>query len=143
LGGSLNLYGVILFSILLISIAVISNNASTGEPTKDQMKAFEEFNRRNAGNWKADWNSFLGNSIAVFDGKYTKRKPIPISRGYPISFALIYKRGELRDDTFFGFLAGDGEFGKIDYKVDKGKQIISGQTTKPGVIGIFKGKQNN
>jgi hypothetical protein len=107
------------------------------------MKAFEEFNRRNGGNWKADWNSFPGNPIAVFDGKYTKRKPIPISRGYPISFALMYERGELRDDTFFGFLAGDGEFGKIDYKVDKGKQIISGQTTKAGVIGIFKGKQNN
>jgi hypothetical protein len=48
---------------------VISNNASTGEPTKDQMKAFEEFNRRNGGNWKADWNSFLGNPIAVFAGR--------------------------------------------------------------------------
>jgi hypothetical protein len=73
------------------------------------MKAFEEFNRRNGGNWKVDWNSFLGNSTAVFDGKYTKRKPIPISRGYTISFALMYERGELRDDILFGFLAGDGK----------------------------------
>jgi hypothetical protein len=56
---------------------VISNNVSLGEPTKGQMKAFEEFNRRNGGNWKADWNSFLGNPVAVFDGKYTKKKPIP------------------------------------------------------------------
>jgi hypothetical protein len=78
-GWNLNLYGVILSSILLISIAVISNNASTGEPTKNQMRAFEEFNRRNGGNWKADWNDVLGNPIAVFvlDGKYTKKKPIP------------------------------------------------------------------
>ena len=56
---------------------MISNNASTGEPTKDQMKAFEEFNRKNGGNWKADWNDVLGNPIAVFGGKYTKKKPIP------------------------------------------------------------------
>ena len=78
-GWNLNLYGVILFSILLISIAVISNNASTGEPTKDQMKAFEEFKARNGGNWIADWNDVLGNPVAVFvlDGKYTKKKPIP------------------------------------------------------------------
>jgi hypothetical protein len=68
---------------------------------------------------------------------------IEFSEGYPISFALMYERGELRDDTFFGFLAGDGKFEKIDFKVDKEKQIISGQTIKPGVIGIFKGKQDN
>jgi hypothetical protein len=107
------------------------------------MKAFEEFNRRNGGNRKADWNDILGNPVAVFDGKYTKKKPIPISRGYPISFALMYERGELRDDILFGFLGYDGKFEKIDYKVDKEKQIIFGQTTKPGVIGIFKGKQDN
>ena len=107
------------------------------------MKAFEEFNRKNGGNWKADWNDILGNLIAVFDGKYTKKKLVPISMGYPISFALMYKRDELIDDTFFGFLGDDGKFEKIDYKVDKEKQIIFGQTTKPGVIGIFKGKQNN
>jgi hypothetical protein len=58
----------------------------------------------------------------------------------PISSALMYERGELRDDTFFGFLGGDGKFEKINFKVDKEKQIIFGQTTKPGVIGIFKGK---
>jgi hypothetical protein len=107
------------------------------------MKAFEEFNRRNGGNRKADWNDILGNPVAVFDGKYTKKKPIPISSGYPISFALMYERGELRDDILFGFLGYDGKFEKIDYKVDKEKQIISGQTTNPGVIGIFKGKQDN
>jgi len=56
---------------------VISNNASTGEPTKGQTKAFEEFNRRNGGNWKADWNDMLGNPVAVFGGKYMKKKPIP------------------------------------------------------------------
>jgi hypothetical protein len=122
---------------------VISNNASTGEPTKDQMKAFEEFNKRNGGNWKVDCNDVLGNPIAVFDGKYTKKKLVLISRGYTISFALMYKRDGLRDDTFFGFLGDDGKFEKIDYKVDKEKQIIFGQTTKPGVIGIFKGKQDN
>jgi hypothetical protein len=68
---------------------------------------------------------------------------IEFSEGYPISFALMYERGEIRDDTFFGFLGDDGKFEKIDYKVDKEKRIIFGQTTKPGVIGIFKGKQDN
>jgi hypothetical protein len=62
---------------------------------------------------------------------------IEFSRGYPISFALMYERGEIRDDTFFGFLGDDGKFEKIDYKVDKEKQIIFGQTTKIGVMGIF------
>ena len=62
---------------------------------------------------------------------------IEFSEGYPISFALMYERGELRDDTFFGFLAGDGKFEKINFKVDKEKQIIFGQTSKPGIIGIF------
>jgi hypothetical protein len=68
---------------------------------------------------------------------------IEFSEGYPISFALMYERGELRDDILFGFLGDDGKFEKIDYKVDKEKQIIFGQITKPGVIGIFKGKQDN
>jgi len=62
---------------------------------------------------------------------------IEFSEGYPISFALMYERGELRDNTFFGFLGNDGKFEKIDFKVDKEKQIISGQTNKPGIIGIF------
>lgn len=62
---------------------------------------------------------------------------IEFSEGYPISFALMYERGELRDNTFFGFLGDDGKFEKIDFKVDKEKQIISGQTNKPGIIGIF------
>jgi hypothetical protein len=49
----------------------------------------------------------------------------------------MYERGELRDNTFFGFLGDDGKFEKMDHKVDKEKQIISGQTSKPGIIGIF------
>jgi hypothetical protein len=49
----------------------------------------------------------------------------------------MYEGGELKDNTFFGFLGNDGKFEKIDFKVDKEKQIISGQTNKPGIIGIF------
>jgi hypothetical protein len=67
---------------------------------------------------------------------------IEFSWGYPISFALMYERGEVRDDTFFGFLGDDGKFEKIDFKVDKEKQIIFGQTNKPGIIGIFIKESN-
>jgi hypothetical protein len=45
--------------------------------TLDQRKAFEEFKARSGGNWIADWNDVLGNPVAVFNGKYTKKKTIP------------------------------------------------------------------